>query len=53
MKIRYHILLCLAITLVAFLFSGCDLNEDPKSEASASSIFSSESGLQTLSGSCY
>lgn len=53
MKLKYHILPCLVMALVAFLLSGCDLNEDPKSEASASSIFSSESGLQTFSWSFY
>lgn len=53
MNFKYHILPVIAFALTGFTLTSCDLNEDPRSEASASTIFSSESGLKTFSWSFY
>lgn len=47
MKYINHIVSCF-MAVMAFALVGCDLDENPKSEASESMIFSSESGLKTL-----
>lgn len=52
MKYINHIVSCF-MAVMAFALVGCDLDENPKSEASESMIFSSESGLKTFSWSFY
>lgn len=49
MKLYRYIML----PLVVAVLSGCDMNEDPHSEASAKMVFSSEKGLQTYAYSFY
>ena len=47
---KKNILLSGLVALLA-IFSGCEMNEEPKSEASVDMVFSSENGLkEALSG---
>ena len=43
---KKNILLSGLVALLA-IFSGCEMNEEPKSEASVDMVFSSENGLKT------
>lgn len=43
----------LSLLLPLALLTGCDMDEEPKSEASATMVFSSEKGLQTYAYSFY
>ena len=52
MKYINHIVSCF-MAVMAFALVGCDLDENPKSEASESMIFSSESVAGSLVGFAY
>lgn len=49
---KKNILLSGLVALLA-IFSGCEMNEEPKSEASVDMVFSSENGLKTYTYSFY
>ena len=49
---KKNILLSGLVALLA-VFSGCEMNEEPKSEASVDMVFSSENGLKTYTYSFY
>ena len=49
---KKNILLSGLVALLA-IFSGCEMNEEPKSEASVDMVFSSENGLKTYAYSFY
>ena len=50
---KKNILLSGLVALLAVFFSGCEMNEEPKSEASVDMVFSSENGLKTYTYSFY